>query len=1855
MPSRAPLAVLFLVFSFVLIHAALSGISTPALQSNGVDANPGSSGPDDQCPPGGTGAHGDSPVAGQTKFCFNFTIGFPIPLPRCPEEGIPPFNPLAGGVSASVGTMGHYDQDPSSHFEATAYSQEQSRGLDSPYVDAVSGELLVLETDLSLDGRYFNALVSRTYRSSNFNYEGIAGLGWEINTNRNIQATAWNAADEPTAFEMAAGNGLSTESFQRKANSNWFEGARGGVAEFKAGSGVTVYHKTGLAENFEDFGGGTWYFPTGYIDTWGQSGSMSYTASVTSPTGYKLTTMTDDIGRTYVFSYHSGHGRLESIAVQFGGQEIARVDFTHLERANGQVTLEKVEGLKIATENPSGQLTFTRNVREYTYIQDAVLGAWLLNGVKNGEGQLEHSWGYESGGTARVQWQKDRPGSTLRAEGMHGYTYHAGYTTYQGPDGEQREFHFDAHGRIEKRRDLVDLTQQVWRELLFEYTDPNCSSCEILTKVTFPDGSWQEMQYDAGGNLTTKWWYPPAGSLAPKRVERWAYAVFNPEGGEKRTRLLEHELQRDAHHIEDPNYACNHPNCDQAANLEGHIVHFYNWSSDKLKLESKDLGQIRKSGTNGNAMVHRQLFFEYFAGDGRLKRWRQSEDSLDVTETTMTLSASGNYVATRQLADPVNATSWTTTIVKDDAFLRTQEETGHDGVTTAYSRDQGGRVYWVGEAYHNGATARDNHLRYDKAGRLVKLETKVPGGLTELRTLGLDEMGFPLALDYTGPGGSPKTTQVEWTAGGRFSSSTDWRGWKTSTEYGEGAFMLPVRSTETFGTKTRTVWEAGALNEAGYDSMGRLLLWTNPMGWKNYQTYDGHGRLKRRFEQTRDDFYDAWDLQYDARGFVEEMEVGAIQGTPSSPTGSQWHEHHVLTHNLAGHLLSSATYEGGAVDEARRVRYLLDGRGRAEREIRVIGDRAAGPASAKGVTREWAYDAKNRAVYSALLSNGVGSAAVEELFYDHLDLQQVTEVERVSDGGLMKEKTRTAFDALGRPSAVTDYEWLTGGYTGNTRQTTFLFDGLDRMTKRTDPMGVTVQWGYDDLSRVTSESRVSSLGALQTTTYLFDATHGFLDQVTDAEGKVTDYSVDTGNWLRPTQVTYPDGRWLQNTSFDDLDRVLSTLDSRGITHDYTFKYRDLTKDDTNVEMLSNVIGDDELVWEYDDWDGTMTKSEVWRGGVKMWETVMTHNDLGERISETQGMGGHAATWNWTYGFGGELRKTSYPGGLGLDNATLDYDAAGRLQTASYTQNGNPFASYSMSHLGTRVSGRQETTSQIGANFGFDGYGRWTSAQWEYQAGAQPIVLDGEIRMLDDASRVTSRQRVMDSVGDVLVHDDFGRMKEWYAGVPNANQSPQNAAPATWVNVERYTLDSVYARDSVEAQDFGQPPVTTNYTTGLGHHYEQVGTESRTVQAGCLNSDGIYYYRWGAWGKLVEVEEIATGTVIRRHEYDATGRRVRTHKTAGGQTNTTRHVYRGAGLAVSWTEGVQKTDIRTHGYLLRGDEETLVVIQESSLGATVNGSYELVKDVQGSILALVDRADGQLVERYRYTPWGEVTIEDGAGNALADSAYGQKRFFLNRPFDPELELYDLRNRWYEPDTGAFLSPDPLLAVDSWNMYQYGFGAPATWMDPFGLSAQNPEDQSPSDQNPEDQEPEGATKPPPTDAQCTAGFVVVDGARYGVMGTTVLAFPGSGNAWWSQGQAVSPKVAKKVLGELGRQAAGAKALLSSLASFLEGLGATGAAILVGSIAICVVGYQAALEAADAAPNKKEEGVPDPEEETVEDRLKKKRGSIKKAKLPQGSPSWDKIGKLTMAEIARRAAKNEKGYKAIKKLLNDIRFDK
>lgn len=107
----------------------------------------------------------------------------------------------------------------------------------------------------------------------------------------------------------------------------------------------------------------------------------------------------------------------------------------------------------------------------------------------------------------------------------------------------------------------------------------------------------------------------------------------------------------------------------------------------------------------------------------------------------------------------------------------------------------------------------------------------------------------------------------------------------------------------------------------------------------------------------------------------------------------------------------------------------------------------------------------------------------------------------------------------------------------------------------------------------------------------------------------------------------------------------------------------------------------------------------------------------------------------------------------------------------------------------------------------------------------------------------------------------------------------------------------------------------------------------------------------------------------------------------------------------------------------------------------NDKYYYHYDGLGSVTALSD-SDGDTVEQYRYDVFGNVTITDPTDAELDGSAVGNPYMWTGRRLDEETGLYYFRARYYEPELGRFLSPDPismyLLLV--WVENPYRGGAP-----------------------------------------------------------------------------------------------------------------------------------------------------------------------------------------------------------------------
>jgi RHS repeat-associated protein len=80
---------------------------------------------------------------------------------------------------------------------------------------------------------------------------------------------------------------------------------------------------------------------------------------------------------------------------------------------------------------------------------------------------------------------------------------------------------------------------------------------------------------------------------------------------------------------------------------------------------------------------------------------------------------------------------------------------------------------------------------------------------------------------------------------------------------------------------------------------------------------------------------------------------------------------------------------------------------------------------------------------------------------------------------------------------------------------------------------------------------------------------------------------------------------------------------------------------------------------------------------------------------------------------------------------------------------------------------------------------------------------------------------------------------------------------------------------------------------------------------------------------------------------------------------------------------------------------------------------------------------------------------GTGNAAGTTLDAASARFQALPFvEPMTGLIYARNRWYDPKTGSWLSPDPLGYQDSANLYAFCGGDPVNCSDPTGEAGWDP---------------------------------------------------------------------------------------------------------------------------------------------------------------------------------------------------------
>ncbi|VVJ19550.1 Uncharacterised protein [Amycolatopsis camponoti] len=811
-----------------------------------------------------------------------------------------------------------------------------------------------------------------------------------------------------------------------------------------------------------------------------------------------------------------------------------------------------------------------------------------------------------------------------------------------------------------------------------------------------------------------------------------------------------------------------------------------------------------------------------------------------------------------------------------------------------------------------------------------------------------------------------------------------------------------------------------------YDRAERIVGWTDRNGeWFRYH-YDPAGRVVRT--EGSGGFLDCV-LEYDpdnrvtrstdALGHTSEFhynEAGQVTREVDplgQATVSEW--------DARGHLLSSTDPLG------RTTRYRYDELGNLVAEIRP-----------DGTERTWDRAADGRTL---VLHEAPGVATRQE-FDERGNLVTVV----APDGAT----TRYRYDDRGFTVALTDATGATA---------TIVNDEAGLPVEVTDPLGAVTRYERDEFGRLVAIT--DPVGGVERFAYSVDgklAWHqnpdGSQDRwVLDGEGNnrmhtgaaggVTRY--EYGGFDQPTAQILPDGSRI-SVSYDGELRVDAVTDGQG------------------------------RVWRYErDAAGNLVRETDFAGGV----TTFGYDAAGRQVERVRPDGQRTT---FRYDLAGHLVEQVD----GNRTTRFEVSATGQLLSAD---DGTTRISYERDAVGRVLA---ETVNGRTVRSAYDAAGRrvhrltpsGAESAWEFDAAGLPVAarLAGrdlrfvhdaagrEVRrtlgtgatlvqtwtpnsqlasqVITDRASATRQQRSYGYRADgelVALHDQaagprefgldpLGRVTEVRS--PRGSESYRydeagNITEASWPTAEP---------DLVGRRTFAGPLVTAAGGTRYGHDRRgRVVLRERTMPGGAKLT---WRFTWDGDDRLVAAG-VPDGSTW-RYTYDALGRRVtKEHLAADGRTPLERVEFTWDGQllveeARHTPDGVQATvwDYEP------GDYRPLAQRGRAARPgqAWVDTRFDaIVADLTGSPAELVD-------DQGRIT-WCARTSVFGVGGPSATPLR-----FPGQYFDAETGLHYNAQRYYDPVTARYLSPDPLGLAPGPNPYAY-VDNPFGQIDPLGLAPQS----------------------------------------------------------------------------------------------------------------------------------------------------------------------------------------------------------
>lgn len=928
---------------------------------------------------------------------------------------------------------------------------------------------------------------------------------------------------------------------------------------------------------------------------------------------------------------------------------------------------------------------------------------------------------------------------------------------------------------------------------------------------------------------------------------------------------------------------------------------------------------------------------------------------------------------------------------------------------TTYTYDQNTRTH---TATGPGCSSCSNISirKYDPAGLLIETEDG-EGYITQY--LNHDKNGNPETIIKAV--GTPKETTTHYTYHPKFNKKTSQK--QPGTE--------GLGDRETIYTYDESTGDLLSMSQKGYSKGAALTVTTQ-------YTYNARGQVTS-INGPREDVNDTTIITYDpVTGFLQQI-TQPLSGTstfsdydkkgyPLTVTGPNGNATN-LVYDRQGRTTQVTNPDGGKTE------LVYDSAGNLTRVIQPMGNT---------ITYEYDY-----ADQLSRVTDNLGNQI--RYFYDKEGNQIRKEIR--DENNALKTYLDLEYDSYKRLEKVIypDSSFTEYGYDKNNNRTMFK-----------DPADKTTSYTYDELNQLSTHTDAME----GVTTYTYDINKN-LSSVTDANDNTTSFKYD--DFGRLLSKTSPDtGKTLY--TYDLAGNLIEKTDARGLTT--TFEY------DAQNRLLAVLYPNPSQNINYTYDQGTNGKGMLTDMRDASGTTKYMYGPSGKVAKEIKVIAGVRYVTSYSYDLNGNLVSLTYPDG---STVQYGYNAHSQLEQVSTSINNQStvladsilFAPFGgMTHMSlnngidrTAVYDDQYRLSQItdgtisNRQYGYDPSGNIDQITDNLSSNKNQGFVYNDLNRLEQATGIYGTINYgYDPVGNRTTKAVNGQI-DIYTYKPETNLLNQVAG----LEAKNLTHDKsgniIKSNNKALVYNTDNRLIQIIENNALKGAYTYNGKGQR-IKKTIGNTTIVYHYDIN--GNTIAISDLQ-GNLIEKYVY-ILGQRIAKIDLAYqpldiGDVNADNSVDQNDALMIEqYLVGIMllnadqliQADVTLDGKVTAQDAMVIKQIQNNLRRLPPGPATETVfyfhNDHLGTPLALTDQ-NGVKVWEADYLPFGGIFENVGTAN--------QGFRFPGQYLDGETGLHYNWHRYYDPDTGRYLTPDPIGLAGGINPFVYSLNNPANFIDPLGL--------------------------------------------------------------------------------------------------------------------------------------------------------------------------------------------------------------